>query len=810
MKNKQVSNADIAEQIRLEILKSYEILDTSPERVLDNITRIAAEICDTPISLISLVDETRQWFKSRYGIDVQETPREIAFCNEAIKGQQVLEIPDALEDLRFKDNPLVTSEPKIRFYAGAPLITSSGHSLGTLCVVDQKPNSLTQRQKHALEALARGVVLQFELTQALRQSELTHIALRREVEAKEKSELSKTLAEKFLLESLNAIVDHVVLLDATANIVFVNQAWKDYARLAVTGTSPVFELGANYLAICEKSAANGNLVSKKFLENIRMALHDDEFFVFEFEYPIITLDEENWFVASISSFEVHDQRFVVITHHNITRRKKAEIAVRNLANSLEERVYERTLALQDANLKLAQSEEKYRTIFENSSVGFSLADELGEIEDANMAFCNMLGREKEEIIGKKISSIVHDDEENSLGALSKTILEGKRLGFVKDVRLIHADGRYIWGRASVAAIYNEAGKPVQTLNLIQDFTEQKTLEEERNQFFENSVDMLLMLNNRGDILEINPAFCRVFGYSDLYFKGKNVTEFTHPDDVEKVDFALQRIEDNLESLPVLEVRMQIRIGEYRYIRWSASRTEKKRVIFAIGRDVTKSLNYERALHRFASGLQEIREEERSRISREIHDELGQILTALKIDLNLLGKDVYSKSPAELGQNIKSIVNLVNTTLESVKRIAQDLRPEILDLLGLVPALESHAKEVQARTGIDCEVLCNTEIPALDTKQTTQLFRIVQEALTNVIRHANATYARVLLEIVDDACLKITIQDNGRGFNVIETESQSLGLLGMQERARSIQAAIDFTSGFNKGTIVAVSLSLDDK
>lgn len=152
---------------RVAVLQKYAILDTEPEEAFDDLVLLASFICKTPVALISLVDEDRQWFKSKVGVSVSETPREIAFCSRAIQQSDVFVVPDTLKDERFRNNPLVVSEPNIRFYAGAPLIDEEGYALGTICVVDRTPREFGPDQRAALKALSRLVVAQLEFRRNL-------------------------------------------------------------------------------------------------------------------------------------------------------------------------------------------------------------------------------------------------------------------------------------------------------------------------------------------------------------------------------------------------------------------------------------------------------------------------------------------------------------------------------------------------------------------------------------------------------------------------------------------------------------------
>lgn len=178
------------EKKRLKVLWQYEVLDTVPEEVFDDLTELAARICEAPIALISLVDEKRQWFKSKVGVSVSETSRDVSFCAYAINQGDLFIVPDATRDERFARNPLVTSDPKIRFYAGAPLITPDGHALGTLCVIDKVPRELRPAQQQALVILAHHVVSQLELRR--RSRELVDV---RKENARLKGDLAKAQAD---------------------------------------------------------------------------------------------------------------------------------------------------------------------------------------------------------------------------------------------------------------------------------------------------------------------------------------------------------------------------------------------------------------------------------------------------------------------------------------------------------------------------------------------------------------------------------------------------------------------------------------
>lgn len=195
------------EQARLAALRRYRILDTEPERAFDDLTMLASYICGTPMALITLIDEDRQWFKSEVGIGVRETERSVAFCTHAIQHPGIMEVPDAREDPRFRDNPLVTGTPHIRFYAGAPLVTPDGHALGTLCVVDTEPRRLTAEQNRMLDALRRQAQAQLDLRLNLIELEAA-LSERDRAEAEQAALIGELRASLDKVDKLSALMPY--------------------------------------------------------------------------------------------------------------------------------------------------------------------------------------------------------------------------------------------------------------------------------------------------------------------------------------------------------------------------------------------------------------------------------------------------------------------------------------------------------------------------------------------------------------------------------------------------------------------------
>lgn len=436
---------------RLAELYRLKVLDTGVEGEFEEFTRLAAQICGTPIAVVSLVDSERQWFKSRYGLDATETPRDISFCGHAIHGQDVFEVSNALEDWRFADNPLVTQAPDIRFYAGAPLLTQQGHAIGTLCVIDRVPHNLSDEQKNALAILSRQVVRQLE----------------RRLDRDRESELYQEISRqaKFQKVLLDSAVAGVISTTAEGVITSFNPAAE--RMLGYTADELVGKQGVSILHVREELEARAESLSaelgrqigarESIVVKVLMGLPDTR----EWHYrrkngsllPVMLS------VSAMRDDEGALTGFVALAW-DISERKLADLALRNSEARLQ-------LAMSAARTSLWDAMPMEGTIALDARWGVMLGMAP---QDITLSFTGLV-------------AMVPVEEVPLIQAKMTAVLKGEQEDYIAEHRIRHGDGHWIWIESRGRVIERDAqGRAVRMMGTNTDITERKRLDAMKGEF----------------------------------------------------------------------------------------------------------------------------------------------------------------------------------------------------------------------------------------------------------------------------------------------------------------------------------------
>ncbi|MBD2149826.1 PAS domain S-box protein [Pseudanabaena sp. FACHB-1277] len=474
------------ESDRLVALDRYHILDTLPEQVYDDLTQLAADICGTPIALISLVDRDRQWFKSRVGLNATETPRDISFCGHAVAAKATLNIPDASQDPRFADNPLVTNDPNIRFYAGVPLITHDYYALGTLCAIDSQPHNLTEAQIRQLEALSRLVVNQLELRLNRNSTE---------------SQLDAVLSLK------QAILDNanfsIIATDLNGTIQSFNRAAErmlGYDASEIVGkTSPAifhefYEIASQAQHLTQELNTDIPVGFEVFTAKAKLGQ------VYEREWTYIRKDGSK-FPVMLTITAIRTESGEITGYmgfaKDITSQKQAEKEVKDITSALDQTAI------------------------------IAITDIQGTITFVNDKFCEISQYSREELIGQNHRLLSSGHHPRSFFVeMWRTIASGQT--WRAEIKNRAKDGTFYWVDTTIVPFLNEDGKPYQYLAIRKDITARKAadIELQKLSVIASKTDNVAIVTNaHGEIEWVNDSFHKLTGYTLAEVIGKKPGDF---------------------------------------------------------------------------------------------------------------------------------------------------------------------------------------------------------------------------------------------------------------------------------------------
>ncbi len=471
--------------------------------------------------------------------------------------------------------------------------------------------------------------------------------------------------------------------------------------------------------------------------------------------------------------------------------------------------------------KIREEGERIRLFMDSGTDSYLLFDSRLNVVDVNRATLERWRTTREQIVGKNIMDLIPGVDKTER---YKKGLEVLRTGkpFIEEEGVAHPRFGKTFINLKAFKVGDGAGV------VVTDVTERKKAEEALQDsekhyrlLVESMNEGLVRLDEKGVVTYLNNKFLKVIGATREEIYGHSALEFIDSSGQKIIEEQLRRRRKGERG--TYEVELKKKSGENVTVFVSGKPIFDEEGNFkgsiAVLTDITKLRLAEKELkksreqlRKLSLHLQSIREDERKLLAHEIHDELGQLLTALKMDLSWLSQRLPKghKDQRLLLEKTKSMSELLNKTMRSVQRISAELRPGLLDDLGLVPAMEWQAQQFEKRAKIRCEVSLDSEEIDLDHNLSTALFRIFQEALTNVARHAKATRVKVNFKEINGK-LTLKVKDNGKGITQAEVQSpDSLGIVGMRERIYPWQGKIEITGKPDRGTTLTVAVPIEKR
>lgn len=483
-------------------------------------------------------------------------------------------------------------------------------------------------------------------------------------------------------------------------------------------------------------------------------------------------------------------------------------------------------AQKEAEINLRESEERYKTLVEYAPDAIAIHAE-GKVLFANKSAAKILdAKNVNELIGRNLKRFVHPDDYPLVMRNVMKMLEDEIVFGSVEERYISLKGR-VFSAETTATKIIYMGKPAIQV-IFRDVTERKQAQEqivkERNRaerYFETAAVMMMVINKEGRVERINKKGAEILGYSKSYIIGKKWVDNFLPKEVrQKIKTVMKSLfEGKVASNEIVVNEVLCRYNKIKILGWhnNVVRDDDSNIIGILcsAEDITESVLLKEKLEETNKELsfltrhvQDLREEERSELAREIHDDLGQALTAIKLDLSAI-KNIEDDR-LKLRRKAESAIDLTNQTIKTVQELTSQLRPGIIDDLGLLPAIEWYSNQFAERTGKDVRLSIKVDENDIEESSKITIYRIVQESLTNASRHSGASRVSLKLERKADDLI-LSINDNGKGISKKALNKlTSFGLIGMRERAYSIGGEIKIAGKKDRGTTIKLVIPVNNE
>ncbi|MBG9375278.1 PAS domain S-box protein [Panacibacter sp. DH6] len=732
------------ENARLQAIKEYSILDTIPEKDFDDITALAAYICNTSVSTITFIDADRQWFKSHYGLENNQTVRDISFCAHAINyPTEIFEIEDSRQDERFADNPLVTGDPHVIFYAGVPLVNREGHALGTICIIDHKPKKLSDEQRKVLRVLSNQVMRLLELR-------------KKNIELDERKIV--------LQQTLNFFAQ-------TSEVAKVGGWEVDFEKNKLDWTYVTKEI---------------HEVSFDFVPDLRSAI---EFYEAGESREKIKEVVDN----AIEFGKPFDEVLKIIT----ARGNERWVRTRGKVEFVNNKPFRMYGVFQDIHsekvkeIQLARSEERFRKTFDHATNGMALLAPDGKWLKVNKSFCEMLGYSVNEMLQMSMSDITHpDDLETDLRYL-RELSENNKDHYQFEKRYVHKNGHIVWAIMSRSVVKDQYNHPLHFITQVTDITARKEAEqiiaEERTllaAIIDNIPVNIFIKDRQSRKILVNRQEMRYMGVQN------------EMDVIGKTDYELYPAES--AAVSIAEDKAVFETGEAMLDKETFSRkydgtehcflTSKIPLknsdgeitgLLGISYDITERKNNEKKL----KDLLDVTSEQNIRLTNFAHivsHNLRSHATNFSMLLSFLETEKDQTARNELfGLLKKASDNLTETVahLNEVVAVNTNINQEIqrINLYEAIQKVQSNVQAQLIREEVHClnEVDRNLAVFAVPA----YLDSILLNFLTNAIKYRDnnkESYVKLSAKRENDYII-LTIEDNGIGIDMKRNGEKLFGM-----------------------------------